>query len=95
MEHVAGIKGLTKLNLDDVRYRDENVFLTDEGLKKLAELPELDWLHIGKTDVSDAGLQELKKLKKLKFLDVTFCEKVTPGGIEKLKKELPALEVKY
>ena len=40
----------------------------DGGLKQLATLPNLEYLNIGDTRVTEAGLSTLKKLKKLKLL---------------------------
>jgi hypothetical protein len=95
MVHIAAMRPLKWLNLDDVRFLDDEVYLTDKGLEQVVKLPNLEWLHVGKTQVSDAGLKLLAGLKKLKHLEVTHCERVTPAGIDELRKALPGLEVVF
>jgi hypothetical protein len=61
-------------------------------LKELAPLTNLEFLHIGSTQVTDAGLPSLNGLKKLKHLVVTYLPGVTGEGIEKLQAEIKGLE---
>jgi hypothetical protein len=52
----------------------------------------LQYLNIGETQVTDAGLEHLKGLTVLQRLDLRGT-KVTPAGVEQLKKSLPNVEV--
>jgi Leucine-rich repeat (LRR) protein len=83
--NLEGLTNLKRLNLDKCD-------ITDEGLKHLEPLKKLEYLHIGSTQVTDAGLPHLYGLKNLKHLVVTYLEKVTNEGIEKLTAALPQLE---
>ena len=93
MVHIAEMTRLKSLNLDNVGYPGEDVALTDEGVKKLATLTNLEFLHLGKTQVGDAGLASLAPLKKLNHIELTHCTKVTPAGIEAVKAAFPGIEI--
>ena len=62
------------------------------SLQHLEPLKNLEFLHIGSTQVTDAGLEHLQGLKKLKHLIVTFLPGVSRDGVTKLKAALPQLE---
>jgi hypothetical protein len=93
MPHVAEMRALKRLNLDNVGFPAESVALTDEGVTHLAGLSNLEFLHLGKTQVSDAGLAALTGLRNLKQLVITFCPRVTDAGVAKLKEAIPALSI--
>jgi hypothetical protein len=93
MEHISAMKPLKRLNLDNVGFPGDDVALTDAGVKKLVSLTNLEFLHLGKTKITDEALTALAGLKKLKQLEVTHCD-VTEQGIQKLKAALPEIEVK-
>jgi Leucine-rich repeat (LRR) protein len=84
MPNLASLRKLKRLNLD-------KCYVTDEGLKHIAGLENLDYLHIGSTKISDAGLEHLKGLKNLKTLVVTYVERVSGDGVDKLQEALPGL----
>jgi internalin A len=65
--------------------------ITDEGLKSLAGLTQLELLDLQNTDVTDAGLQSLRGLKNLKALWVSGT-KVTKEGWAELAEVIPALK---
>ena len=67
--------------------------MTDEGVMHLAGLENLNWLHLGKTKVGDAGLEALSGLSNLQELVITFCPNVTDQGVEKLQAALPDLKI--
>src|SRR5262245_26654064 len=85
---LANLEGLTNLKWLKLDKCD----ITDDGLKHLEPLKKLEYLHIGSTQVTDAGLPHLYRLKNLKHLVVTYLEKVTSEGIDKLTAQLPGLE---
>jgi hypothetical protein len=63
--------------------------VTDDNLKTIAALPELQSLNLyGSKQVTDAGMKELAACKQLQFLILTNCKKVTDAGV----KELAACE---
>lgn len=87
VEHVAGLKNLTLLNLGDAR-------VTDEGLKHLARSGSLATLKLSAADVTDAGLKHLAGLKSLTALHLGGAG-VTDEGLKELGrlKDLTALGV--
>ncbi|MCA9077043.1 MAG: redoxin domain-containing protein [Planctomycetaceae bacterium] len=98
-EHLARLgkaKILTALDLSQC----EGV--TDEGLKYLANVPNLEYLGLFKTNITDAGVKHLKPLKSLKRLDMNVKPfladgrepALTPATAETLA-ELPSIEWLY
>src|SRR5262249_5283211 len=68
------LKNLTDLHL--VRTR-----ITDEGLKKISELSDLEVLSLAASrQFTDAGLMHLKKLHKLRSLDL-WVAKISDKGL--------------
>ena len=55
-------------------------------------MKQLEFLHLGSTAVSDAGLPDLEGLTSLKDLKVTRTA-VTEKGVAELKKKLPNTEI--
>ena len=89
MPHLAEMKGLKRLNLDHVRYPAENIELTDAGVKQLSGLTNLEFLHLGKTQVGDEGLAAIEGLKNLNLLIITFCPNISDQAFEQLCQALP------
>ena len=92
---MAAISSLKRLNLDNVGHPDDNVALTDKGIQELDKLQNLEWIHLGKTQVGDAGLDALATLPKLKELIITHCPNVTDAGVKKLQDAKPALKISH
>jgi hypothetical protein len=67
--------------------------VTDAGLPALAALPSLKELALPGTAVTDKGLMSLSACKGLTTLNLNNKMKVTPKGIDALKKSLPNLTV--
>jgi Leucine-rich repeat (LRR) protein len=79
LEHLTGLNNLTFLGLDNCPP------VSDAGLARLVKtLPNLSTLFLGGTQVSDAGLIQLKQLTKLTSLTLQFT-KVTDTGLGHLK----------
>jgi hypothetical protein len=57
-------------------------------------MPDLHWLDLADTKVTDTGLLDLGGVSTLRGLDVRHT-RVTAKGIANLKKKLPKLEVKH
>ncbi|MEM9942160.1 MAG: hypothetical protein AAF939_11285 [Planctomycetota bacterium] len=76
---------LTKLHLEKTK-------IGDEGLKHLLNMKQLEYLNLYDTQVTDQGIQQLEKLPSLKKLYV-WKSKVTPVGMDQLKKAKPDLEI--
>ena len=93
MQYVGQLTNLTRLNLDNVGFPSKNILLTDDGVKHLATLKKLEWLHLGKTKITDASLEIVAGLPKLNELVITFCQNVTDEGIEKLRQARPNLKI--
>jgi hypothetical protein len=72
--------------------------ITDDGLKNLPVLPQLELLNLSQTRVTDAGLAHVAKQKSLRHLFVMRTT-VTDAGLEHLKgldqlEELQATDTK-
>jgi len=93
MQYVAAIKSLKSLNLDSVGLPADAVVLTDEGVKQLASLENLESLHLGNARIGKAGMASLAGLRKLKRLQIPFCANVTDEDVEDLIAAVPGLEV--
>ncbi len=75
VEEVVEIKQLTFLNLS------ENRKITDKGCEFITRLVTLTHLNLSSCDISNAGLKTISLMRSLKFLDITFCNRVTDAGI--------------
>ena len=62
------------------------VSATDEAIKILIDLPELESLDLGHTRVSDAGLERLSSSNTLKVLHLAGCQHITDHGMESVAK---------
>jgi hypothetical protein len=67
--------------------------LGDETLARVATLPELEELQIGRGTFTDAGLAHLKSMKKLTTFSYDLNNKFTDAGLEDLQKALPNLKI--
>jgi hypothetical protein len=64
--------------------------ITDDGLRHLAGLTNLEELVIHAPQLTDAALIHLRGLKRLKRLEIGES-KITPEGLAELRKQLPEL----
>src|SRR5262249_732547 len=84
VEEVAGLRRLGVLGLS-------HSGITDQGLKLLAGLKNLQVLHLGgNRKVTDAGGQGLRELRQLRALDPSFTAlahqaRAGPGGLARLE----------
>ncbi len=84
--HVKSIPTITDLDLTGTK-------VTNDGLAQLAALPELESLRLDDTAITDAGLPDLKKLSgTLRLLGLSGT-KVSPQGIEDLRRALPNVRI--
>ncbi len=67
--------------------------VTDEGLKVLAAMKELEKLHLENTKITDAGIQHLTPLKKLEYLNLYATD--VSNAIFDFIKEIPSLRKVY
>jgi len=58
--------------------------VTDQGLQRLAALPQLRRLNLANTAVGDAGLQPLAGLQQLEYLNL-YGSKVSDAGLQPLQ----------
>ena len=77
---------LKKLNLDD------NSAIDDMSIDSLLILKSLEFLHLGKTQVTDTGIQKLSSLAQLKTLIVNDTA-VTQESLQLLQSALPNLRI--
>ena len=76
---------ITKADLEKVRYLEVTDDLTDEGLKEVAKLQQLEALGLAWTPITDAGLKEVAKLRKLTELAL-HSNNITDAGLKELAK---------
>jgi len=85
------LEGLTKLERLDVGYLHKR--LTDRGSRVLLKMPQLKWLNIYASSITDATLAEvLIRLKHLDHVELTSTA-VSAEAIERLKAVLPQVQV--
>ncbi len=77
---------LKKLNLDD------NSAVDDSAIDSLLFVKSLEFLHLGKTQVTDTGIQKLSALSQLKTLIVNDTA-VTQKALDQLQSKLPSLRI--
>lgn len=81
-------------DLPDLRCIDlDGAQITDTGMKRIAAFRNLEEIWIEGTPVSDAGLRVLYPLSNLKFISTLDCEHISNEAIERLKAEVPGVEV--
>ncbi|WP_339911465.1 redoxin family protein, partial [Symmachiella dynata] len=91
--HLARLKkshSLRALNLNS------NVTITNDSLRYIAQLPQLEYLDLFKTNITDAGLKHLRPLKSLKRLNIQVNRQgrkptITALGVAAVA-ELPEME---
>jgi len=86
-EALADIRGLTNLRLLDLGLSK----VTDDGLKHLSEMKELDTLWCRANPVTGSGLKHLAGLPKLRFVSLSMGA-ASDEGLSSIPP-LPALEV--
>ena len=74
--------------------RPADTQITDEGLRHLAALTEVELLVLQGSRISDEGLKHLEGLKSLRRLWLV-CPQVTAEGVERLQKALPDCAIVY
>jgi internalin A len=57
----------------------------DTDLRRLSELPDLNYLDLSLTHITDQGMQELKSLPGITELSLYFTEYVTDEGLSAIK----------
>ena len=87
LQRVAKRPSVTELYLRGTR-------ITDDGLKNLSGLTNLEKLDLAETDITDAGLRHLMGLSSLKNLDLTGT-RVTAEGVAMLKRAIPNVTIEW
>jgi len=65
----------------------------DESMALVAGMPALEEFKLGSAQVTDEGLAQLAACKTLKKLSLSGLKKVTPAGIDRLRKARPELQI--
>ena len=65
----------------------------DDSMKLVARMPMLKEFILGSAQVTDDGLQSLSACKSLEKLTLLGLKKITPAGIERLRKSCPKLTI--
>lgn len=66
--------------------------VTDEGMKHLKGLHRLERLNLAETQITDCGISELLGMSTLVWINLTES-KVSKAGPEKLRREVPGIEI--
>lgn len=69
----------------------QNVPVTDDDLRPLANLHNLETLDLDASQLTDAGLVHLSGLKRLRLLHLYDANQITPAAMAKLRAGLPRL----
>src|SRR5262249_5761871 len=81
-KHLGELTDLKTLILNDSN-------ITDAGLVPLRTLTKLTAIELHRTQVTDAGLMHLKELPNLISVSIEGAPKVTPAGLDALRKAMP------
>jgi hypothetical protein len=65
---------------------------TDDDLRHVAALPDLEWLAISESMVTDRGLRDIAKLRNLQRIDLEGCP-VSQSAVAQLRRDLPAAKI--
>jgi hypothetical protein len=87
MEKLAVLPRLRRLLMGNCRR------VTDRGLSALVDLPQLRFLGLDGTSITDAGLTLLTRQAHLRGLDVRRCERVSTAGVESFRAAHPTCRV--
>jgi Leucine-rich repeat (LRR) protein len=81
-----GLVHLTKFRrLVGFQIGGQGAKLTDAGLARIAEVPQLEVLNVRGSSITDAGLEKLAKLEKLRWLQASTTA-ITDDGLRHLGK---------
>ncbi len=72
---------------------DGSTRVTDAGLACLSRLNNLQRLDLEWSGVTDAGLPSIAAVRTLRWVDLGFCDGVTPQGLAYLRRVRPDLEI--
>ena len=68
--------------------------VTDDGLKHLVPMPELGWLDLSGTAISDGAIRHIRLLKSLKKLDI-WDTQISLDGETLLRESLPNCRIAW
>jgi hypothetical protein len=80
LERLAGLECVTRINMDGAHH------FSDEGLRHLARMPQLQELDLSgyHSPLTDRGLEVLRHLKQLKRFQMCWPQHVTDAGVAHL-----------
>lgn len=84
INELSGLQQLVMLNLS------ENRNISDNGLRSLHRLTNLQILNLSSVGLTNAGMAHLSVLSRLENLDLSFCNRITDPGLKALRS-LPNL----
>jgi Leucine-rich repeat (LRR) protein len=87
----AGIASLTELKLKRLNLDDISM-IGDDVVAHVAKIPSLEFLHLGKTAITDKGLRGLIPLANLKDL-ILNSTAVSDSAMKDLKSKLPKVKI--
>jgi hypothetical protein len=66
----------------------------DRDMVLLKPFHNLRYLILNQSDITDAAIPDLIGMRSLKYLSI-FGTKITPEGVERLRKEMPKTDITY
>jgi len=98
--YLGQLPRLRDLSLPRAHYVDpskDKGYYTDEGLKALAGLTEMECLLIGGLGVTDAGIGQLAGMRRLKDLSLYGCDRITGESLKTIGglRSLESLNIDY
>ncbi|CAN5475059.1 hypothetical protein BH10CYA1_BH10CYA1_50090 [soil metagenome] len=72
-----------------------HTFLNSEGMKTIANLPELKTLDLSATKIVDRDLRLLYGLRKLSYVDLSGCENLSKVAVDKLENAIAPCKVSF
>jgi hypothetical protein len=79
LARIADLDHVTALSIDGSRQ------ITDEGLRHLARMPQLEYLNLTGGRLTDRGLEVLRHLPNLRRFEMTWTREVTDAGLSNLQ----------
>lgn len=85
IRYITHLSRITGLDLSETK-------VTDELLEEVGRMPNLVWLKLASTGITDLGIKKLQPLgTRLQRLDIDACKKVTDVGFQSILQNHPNL----
>lgn len=82
LDVVNELQGVAELRFLDL---SENRNVTNDGLERLHNLPQLTGLNLSSCTISNAGLKHLRGLPRLEYLNLSYCNRLTDPALKTIE----------